>query len=99
MMEEKWRESGVDVVNLILAAILFLTPWVFGFVSDHEAASHFDRGCAHFKRRADRRQGGGLTGRHTFISENRLPGGLARGRNRLNLRRTHHGYQGSHSVE
>jgi hypothetical protein len=38
MMEEKWRGSGVDVVNLILAAILFLTPWVFGFVSDHVAA-------------------------------------------------------------
>ena len=38
MMELKWKESGVDVVNLILAAFLFLTPWIFGFVSDHAAA-------------------------------------------------------------
>jgi hypothetical protein len=37
-MEQKWKESGVDVVNLILAAFLFLTPWIFGFVSDHAAA-------------------------------------------------------------
>src|SRR5437868_11382648 len=38
MMERKWKESGVDVVNLVLAAFLFLTPWIFGFVSDHAAA-------------------------------------------------------------
>ena len=38
MMELKWKESGVDVVNLILAAFLFLTPWIFGFASDHAAA-------------------------------------------------------------
>ena len=36
MMEQKWKETGVDVVNLILAAFLFLTPWIFGFVADHE---------------------------------------------------------------
>jgi SPW repeat len=29
---QKWRnESFVDVVNLILGAWLFLTPWAFGF--------------------------------------------------------------------
>lgn len=38
MMELKWKESGVDLVNLILAACLFLTPWIFGFASDHTAA-------------------------------------------------------------
>ena len=38
MMELKWKESGVDVVNLILAAFLLLTPWMFGFASDHVAA-------------------------------------------------------------
>ena len=37
-MEQKLKESGVDVVNLILAAFLFLTPWIFGFVADHAAA-------------------------------------------------------------
>lgn len=38
MMEQKWKESGVDVVNLILAAFLFLTPWIFELVADHAAA-------------------------------------------------------------
>jgi hypothetical protein len=38
MMELKWKESGVDVVNLILAALLLLTPMMFGFASDHVAA-------------------------------------------------------------
>lgn len=38
MIEQKWRDSGVDVVNLVLAAFLFLTPWIFGFISDHAAA-------------------------------------------------------------
>jgi hypothetical protein len=38
MEQKKWKESGVDIVNLILAAFLFLTPWIFGFVSDHAAA-------------------------------------------------------------
>lgn len=38
MVELKWKESGVDAVNLILAAFLFLTPWIFGFVSNHPAA-------------------------------------------------------------
>jgi hypothetical protein len=34
----EWKESGVDVVNLILAALLLLTPMMFGFASDHVAA-------------------------------------------------------------
>jgi hypothetical protein len=38
MMELKWKESGVDIVNLVLAALLFLTPWIVGFASDHAAA-------------------------------------------------------------
>ena len=38
MMELKWKESGVDVVNLILAAFLLLTPMMVGFASDHVAA-------------------------------------------------------------
>jgi hypothetical protein len=38
MEQKKWKESGVDIVNLILAAFLFLTPGIFGFVSDHAAA-------------------------------------------------------------
>ena len=38
MMELKWKELGVDVVNLILAAFLLLTPMMFGFASDHVAA-------------------------------------------------------------
>ncbi|XSC44835.1 SPW repeat protein [Bradyrhizobium sp. RDT10] len=38
MVELKWKESGVDVINLILAAILVLTPWIFGFASDSAAA-------------------------------------------------------------
>lgn len=37
-MELKWKQSGVDVANLVLAAFLFLTPWIFGFASDHAAA-------------------------------------------------------------
>jgi hypothetical protein len=38
MMELTWKESGVDVVNLILAAFLLLTPMMVGFASDHVAA-------------------------------------------------------------
>ena len=38
MTELKWKESGIDVINLILAAFLFLAPWIFGFVPDHAAA-------------------------------------------------------------
>src|ERR1700745_2605114 len=38
MMELKWKESGVDVANLVLAALLFLTPWIFGFASESAAA-------------------------------------------------------------
>ncbi len=40
MRELKWKESGVDVVNLIVGALLFLTPWAFGFVADQPAASN-----------------------------------------------------------
>jgi hypothetical protein len=40
MMELKWKESGVDIVNLVLAALLFLTPWILGFASDRAAASN-----------------------------------------------------------
>ncbi|MEK9278606.1 SPW repeat protein [Bradyrhizobium sp. ISRA442] len=36
--ELKWKESGVDIANLILAALLFLTPWIFGFAHDYPAA-------------------------------------------------------------
>jgi hypothetical protein len=36
--ELKWKESGVDVINLILAAFLLLMPMMFGFASDHVAA-------------------------------------------------------------
>jgi hypothetical protein len=33
-MMQKWRnESFVDVINLILGAWLFVTPWLFGFAS------------------------------------------------------------------
>jgi hypothetical protein len=38
MTELKWKESGVDVINLILAVFLFLTPWIFGFVPGTAAA-------------------------------------------------------------
>jgi SPW repeat len=38
MMELKWKESGVDVINLILGAFLLLMPMMFGFASDHVAA-------------------------------------------------------------
>jgi len=32
MQMQRWRnESFIDVVNLILGAWLFLTPWIFGF--------------------------------------------------------------------
>jgi hypothetical protein len=32
MQMQKWRNEGfVDVVNLILGAWLFVTPWLFGF--------------------------------------------------------------------
>jgi SPW repeat len=38
MTELKWKESGVDVINLVLAVFLFLTPWIFGFLPDTAAA-------------------------------------------------------------
>jgi hypothetical protein len=39
-MELKWKEAGVDIANLVLAALLFLTPWIFGFAHDYTAASN-----------------------------------------------------------
>ncbi len=38
MMEHKLKEGAVDVINFILAVFLFLTPWIFGFMSEHTAA-------------------------------------------------------------
>ena len=38
MTELKWKESGVDIINLVLAVFLFLTPWIFGFVAGTAAA-------------------------------------------------------------
>jgi len=36
MQMQRWRnESFLDVVNLVLGAWLFLTPWVFGFAGGH----------------------------------------------------------------
>jgi hypothetical protein len=33
-----WRREQVpDVINLVLGAILFLSPWIFGFVSEYAA--------------------------------------------------------------
>jgi hypothetical protein len=40
MTELKWKESGVDVISLVLAVFLFLTPWIFGFVPDTTAAAN-----------------------------------------------------------
>jgi hypothetical protein len=37
MTKLKWKEEGVDVVSLVLAAFLFVTPWIFGFASDRAA--------------------------------------------------------------
>ncbi len=35
MFQQKWRnEAVIDVVNLALAAFLFLSPWIFGFTSE-----------------------------------------------------------------
>jgi hypothetical protein len=32
MMETVWKKEAVgDVVNVVLGAFLFLTPWIFGF--------------------------------------------------------------------
>lgn len=39
MMERYWRkEAAFDVLNLIAAIFLFLTPWIFGFTSVVEAS-------------------------------------------------------------
>jgi len=40
MMEHKLKEGAVDVINFILAVFLFLTPWIFGFMSEHTAAGN-----------------------------------------------------------
>lgn len=40
MTELKWKESGVDVISLVLAVFLFLTPWIFGSVPDTTAAAN-----------------------------------------------------------
>jgi uncharacterized membrane protein HdeD (DUF308 family) len=38
MMEQWWKKEAVsDVVNLVLGAWLFLTPWIFGFASETAA--------------------------------------------------------------
>jgi SPW repeat len=35
MQMQKWRnEAYVDVINLILGAWLFVTPWIFGFAGN-----------------------------------------------------------------
>jgi SPW repeat-containing protein len=39
MAEQKWKKEAVaDVINLVLGAWLFLTPWIFGFVSEAAAS-------------------------------------------------------------
>jgi SPW repeat len=39
MMEQKWKREAVsDVVNLVLGAWLFLTPWIFGFAPEPAAS-------------------------------------------------------------
>jgi nitric oxide reductase large subunit len=38
-MDQSWKKEAVsDVINLALGAWLFLTPWIFGFVSDTAAS-------------------------------------------------------------
>lgn len=38
-MEHSWKKEAVsDVINLALGAWLFLTPWIFGFVSETAAS-------------------------------------------------------------
>jgi len=39
MMETAWRKEAVgDIVNVVLGAFLFLTPWIFGFVPEAAAS-------------------------------------------------------------
>ena len=39
MVEQGWKKEAVsDVINLVLGAWLFLTPWIFGFASEPAAA-------------------------------------------------------------
>lgn len=43
---EKWRNAAAcDVVNLILGAFLFLTPWIFHFPSGAESWNAWISGC------------------------------------------------------
>jgi hypothetical protein len=38
-MEQTWKKEAIaDVINLILGAWLFLTPWIFGFVPEAAAS-------------------------------------------------------------
>ena len=39
MMEHYWRkEAAFNILNLVAATCLFLTPWIFGFASVGEAS-------------------------------------------------------------
>ena len=38
MLQLEKRETIADVTNLVLGAWLFLTPWIFGFVSNAAAS-------------------------------------------------------------
>jgi hypothetical protein len=39
MMEKAWKKEVIaDVINLVLAAWLFLSPWIFGIVSESIAS-------------------------------------------------------------
>lgn len=38
-MEKAWKKEAIaDVINLVLAAWLFLSPWIFGIVSEPMAS-------------------------------------------------------------
>lgn len=37
-MREWWKKEALDVLNLVLGAWLFLTPWIFGFTSEAAAS-------------------------------------------------------------
>ncbi len=36
--KERKDKGGIDIVNLVLGAILFLGPWLFGFADQQQAA-------------------------------------------------------------
>lgn len=40
MTEIKWRQDAVDIGSLILAALLALAPWAFGFASERVIATN-----------------------------------------------------------